>query len=205
MLISTDKYLTSVDFRKGVSMTASGETKILHTKERIRNSLIQMLGNVTIEKITIKELCMTAGINRTTFYKYYGSQYDVLNEIASIYISKTTALVMENLAENRKIADDLVNALQFIKDNADFFILFLGKDNLNPISDISSLLPDFNKFVLASMRNSSITEYEKKYLSSFVLHGSVKMISDWISDGCSLSCQKMCSLILNASGRVIGI
>lgn len=86
MLISTDKYLTSVDFRKGVSMTASGETKILHTKERIRNSLIQMLGNITIEKITIKELCMTAGINRTTFYKYYGSQYDVLNEIASIYI-----------------------------------------------------------------------------------------------------------------------
>ncbi|SFQ25413.1 DNA-binding transcriptional regulator, AcrR family [Butyrivibrio proteoclasticus] len=186
-------------------MTASGETKILHTKERIRNSLIQMLGNITIEKITIKELCMTAGINRTTFYKYYGSQYDVLNEIASIYISKTTALLMENLAEDRKIADDLVNALQFIKDNANFFILFLGKDNLNPISDISSLLPDFNKFVLASMRNSSITEYEKKYLSSFVLHGSVKMISDWISDGCSLSCQKMCSLILNTSGRVIGI
>jgi hypothetical protein len=103
------------------------------------------------------------------------------------------------------ITEYLVNALQFIKDNADFFILFLGKDNLNPISDISSLLPDFNKFVLASMRNSSITEYEKKYLSSFVLHGSVKMISDWISDGCSLSCQKMCSLILNASGRVIGI
>ena len=96
-----------------------------------------MLGNITIEKITIKELCMTAGINRTTFYKYYGSQYDVLNEIASIYISKTTALLMENLAEDRKIADDLVNALQFIKDNADFFILFLGKDNLNPISDIS--------------------------------------------------------------------
>ena len=31
--------------------------------------------------ITIRELCERAGINRSTFYKYYGNQFDLLNEM----------------------------------------------------------------------------------------------------------------------------
>ena len=33
-----------------------------------------------ISRITISQLCGTAQINRTTFYKYYGSIYDLLAE-----------------------------------------------------------------------------------------------------------------------------
>lgn len=185
-------------------MTASGETKILHTKENVRDALIQMLVDTDIDKITIKELCRISQINRTTFYKYYGSQYDVLNEIATIYTNKTADLLMNDLNNGRKIEENLIAALHFIKDNATFINLFLNKGNTSLTSSVIITLPSFDNFVMSSM-NQKLTDNEKKHLASFVLHGSIRMIADWVKDGCTLSCEDMCKLILSASGRVLGV
>ena len=185
-------------------MTTSGETKILHTKECIRNALIQMLIHTDIDRITIKELCRISNINRTTFYKYYGSQYDVLNEIAAIYTNKTSSLLMNDLNNGRKIEENLISALEFIRDNAGFFSLFLNKGNTSLTSRIVTVLPAFDSFVVSSI-NPDLSDHEKKYLASFVLHGSIKMIADWVLDGCTLSCKSMSNLILSASGKVIGV
>ncbi|MBQ9588852.1 MAG: TetR/AcrR family transcriptional regulator [Butyrivibrio sp.] len=184
-------------------MTASGETKILHTKENVRNALIQMLISTDIDKITIKELCRISQINRTTFYKYYGSQYDVLNEIATIYTNKTADLLLNDLNSGRKIEDNLIAALQFIKENAAFFNLFLNNSNTSLTSSIITTLPSFDSFIMSSM-NQKLSDNEKKYLAAFVLYGSIKIIADWVLDGCALSCKSIGSLILTASGKVIG-
>ena len=50
-------------------------------KTLLKDALIQLLQEKPIGKITIFELCGRAQINRTTFYKYYGSQYDLLDDI----------------------------------------------------------------------------------------------------------------------------
>ena len=55
--------------------------RIRLSKTMLKNALIELLKTKNIEKITIYELCSTAQINRTTFYKYYGSQYDLLADI----------------------------------------------------------------------------------------------------------------------------
>lgn len=40
-----------------------------------------------LEKISIRELCQTAGYNRTTFYVYYDDIYDLLDKaIESIFL-----------------------------------------------------------------------------------------------------------------------
>ena len=58
------------------------------TKALLKNALIHILQKKPIEKITIYELCDQAQINRTTFYKYYGSQYDLLNDIENDLFSE---------------------------------------------------------------------------------------------------------------------
>lgn len=60
--------------------------RIALTKERIHGALTLLLKNQDIRKISIRELCDIAGINRTTFYNHYGSQYDVLAEIRDWYL-----------------------------------------------------------------------------------------------------------------------
>lgn len=51
------------------------------TKRLLKESLIKLLKEKDIQKISITELCNEAGINRTTFYSHYSSQYDVLKDM----------------------------------------------------------------------------------------------------------------------------
>ena len=69
--------------------------KIQITKRCIREALFECLREKDINKITISSLCEKADINRSTFYKYYGSQYDVIKEMEQEVIK----LINEQLSD----------------------------------------------------------------------------------------------------------
>ena len=49
--------------------------------ELLKQALIELLQKKDMDRISIKELCETAGINRSTFYTYYDTQHELLEEI----------------------------------------------------------------------------------------------------------------------------
>ena len=49
----------------------SRERIINQTKQLLKASLMELLADKPLAKITVKELCEKADINRTTYYKYY--------------------------------------------------------------------------------------------------------------------------------------
>lgn len=51
------------------------------TKRMLKDSLLELLEHQDIQKISIRALCELADINRSTFYKYYASQYDLLKDM----------------------------------------------------------------------------------------------------------------------------
>ena len=55
--------------------------RIRITKQLLQQSLLQLLQIKLIDKISVTEICAHTQINRSTIYKHYGSQYDVLDEI----------------------------------------------------------------------------------------------------------------------------
>ena len=55
--------------------------KIQMTKRCIREALFECLKEKTSIRSPLSSLCEKADINRSTFYKYYGSQYDVIKEM----------------------------------------------------------------------------------------------------------------------------
>ena len=67
--------------------------RIMLTKRLIHTAFLHLLRNKSIREISIRELCNEAGINRTTFYNHYGSQYDVFTEIADRYLEDISAVI----------------------------------------------------------------------------------------------------------------
>ena len=51
------------------------------TREILKQSLIELMKNKPIHDISIKKICETADINRSTFYHHYDSQFDLFNDI----------------------------------------------------------------------------------------------------------------------------
>ena len=51
------------------------------TKKMISDTFVELLEKKPFDKITIKDIVETCGINRNTFYYYYSDIYDLLEEI----------------------------------------------------------------------------------------------------------------------------
>ena len=93
--------------------------KIQMTKRCIREALFECLKEKDINKITISSLCEKADINRSTFYKYYGSQYDVIKEMEQEVIQ----LINKQLNDQPK-ETSFIQLLQFLKSNKEMMLAY---------------------------------------------------------------------------------
>ena len=57
------------------------DKRVERTRSTIRRTLLSLMGERPVERITTTELCREAHINRNTFYAHYGSPEDVLREV----------------------------------------------------------------------------------------------------------------------------
>lgn len=61
--------------------TAAEDLRVQKTLDIIRGTFDEMLCEMDYRKITVKELCERARINRKTFYRYYETMDDLLAEV----------------------------------------------------------------------------------------------------------------------------
>lgn len=90
------------------------------TKKIIKDTFIEMLEKKNIQKIYVRELCETADINRSTFYKYYESQYDLLAEMQNDLL-----IQIEEKCKNTDNIKGLNNILHYLNNNKKCIRLFL--------------------------------------------------------------------------------
>ncbi|WNS46077.1 TetR/AcrR family transcriptional regulator [Paenibacillus sp. MMS20-IR301] len=186
-----------------MSGKSKSNQRVMLTKRLIGEALLQMLKTHQMNKISIRELCQVAGINRTTFYNHYGSQHDVLNEIAETYIQSTSFTVINDLAAGKNIDECLTGILQYMKDNLEFSKLVLDLEHYDLISHITSSLPQFDHMVMKHLPGNLDLE-EKKAIASYVQYGTVRLLREWILSDCLKSPEEEAKLILMIAGRTIG-
>lgn len=61
------------------------DLRVIKTLKQIDRALLETLEEMPFQKITVEQLCVTAMINRSTFYKYYKSKYDLMEQ----YLQRT--------------------------------------------------------------------------------------------------------------------
>ena len=72
------------------------DRRVRYTKMVIRESFIALLKEKPIAKITVKEICTGADINRATFYAHYADPYALLHEIEESLIHDVQQYLTEN-------------------------------------------------------------------------------------------------------------
>lgn len=66
------------------------DPRTLQTKALIRKTLLELLQKAPFSKLTVKELCARAGINRGTFYLHYRDLLAVVEELVELVITENT-------------------------------------------------------------------------------------------------------------------
>ena len=111
------------------------DLRIEKTEKGIRNAFIELRSRKPLEKITIKELCEHAYINKSTFYSHYKDIYDLSERMEEEVVSSITnsishpEYIMENPAEfTRELF------LAYLSQNSLITILFSGSQR-NHLAD----------------------------------------------------------------------
>ena len=177
--------------------------RVERTKKRVHEALLELLRKGDINRISIRELCSLAEINRTTFYNHYGSQYDVLNEMAEEYIRNTSLDVMNEIASGRNIAEALKEALKYMQDHLSFAQILLDAGHYDLMGYLLKYMPRFDEMVMRNLP-AGIEEDEKRAIAVFTEYGAVRLLKEWIMEGCLKSPQEEAELILRIAGREIG-
>jgi hypothetical protein len=108
------------------------------------------------------------------------------------------------MSNGKSISECLTQVLQYIKDNLAFAKLVLEQDNYDLLTPITISIPPFDGMVMEHLPQDLDLE-DKKAIASFVQHGTVRLIKEWIFSDCLKSPEEEAKLILYIVGRTIGM
>ena len=150
--------------------------RIRLSKAMLKNALMRLLKEKPIEKISIYELCAAAQINRTTFYKYYGSQYELLADTESDYFRKLEEVLSENVTDSR---DSLCRVLEALLADEEAFLQLAGSLPDRDFSDKLFNLPAIRmQFDMAIP--DTFSDREREHLRVFFYQGGYALIREWL-------------------------
>ena len=175
--------------------------RIRLTKTLLKNSLIQLMHTKPIHKITIKELCENAGINRSTFYLYYMDQFALLKEIEDELLLNAMEH-LKNINSDSNSLHYLHELLHYMQANSDiFYTLLCQHENISFQT----------AFIDISIRNLELNLHlkgeEKKsdYIYRYVTMGCLSLIVKWFESGFDMSIDELASIIFCLSDNAVSI
>ena len=172
------------------------ESKYFNTAVKMDEALITLLEKKDFEYITIKEICDSAGVNRSTFYLHYENTYDLLKETTGYIIEKllsyysveksSISLRYENCEQGELIfvtAEYLTPYLTFIKENQRIFkvaIKHFTSMNMNEV-----YVRMFEHIFNPVLARFLVPERDRTYVIKFYLTGVFAVIMEWLERDCS--------------------
>ena len=78
--------------------------RIILTKRLLKEAFLEMFKTTPIDKIHIRTLCDNAGINRSTFYKYYKKIMDNAKKSSGVVIANNAEIIADALKTEKETA-----------------------------------------------------------------------------------------------------
>lgn len=153
------------------------DQRTMLTKRMLKDSLIGMLKKESIYQISIRELCEKAGINRSTFYKYYTSQFDLLREMEGDMLERVQEMLIEE--EPNKL-ESIRSVCRYLEDNIELSRLLINNNTDSQFPERLFHMP----YVLAELNKTLKARYGVEnlaYASCFLTYGCYHLVRSWIN------------------------
>jgi AcrR family transcriptional regulator len=157
------------------------DARVRYTRMVIKNSFIQMLQKQPVNKITVKDVCELAEINRATFYKHYMDCFDLLKKIEDEMIAELQRFIQES--QHKNSTDMFKKIFNKIKEDSDLYIIIASEngDTTFPNQILNLCYKQMN----ASFESlfPDITKTKQEWLYFFSASGCSGILNHWINTG----------------------
>ena len=159
---------------------ANIDTRVRYTKTVLKEALLGILKTKPIARVTIKELCEAAGLNRGTFYLHYYEPNDVLKEIEEDFIREKMSFMDHYLKDDNPA--QLASLFEAIISNREISMILFGHNGS----------PQFTERIKELVREGILREWQEEFpgysrsdlefVYEFVFPGAMNLILKWLSD-----------------------
>lgn len=172
----------------------STDKRVTYTKMFLRESLLSLLENKPLSRITVKEICEDADINRSTYYSYYKDPRDQFNELEQNLFDELT-LYIESAADSlhkpvRSLTDQshyqiLRRILHYMEDNKKIFRILINRSESYYLQ--RDILRFFDREVFTEVRIELDLDIEKQLQYVYASAGSLGLIGHWLMKDSNLT------------------
>lgn len=158
-------------------MTNKEDLRIIRTRKLLSNTLLDMMEEESIEKISVIDLCNRAMVNRATFYAHFEDKYHLL----AFALEELKDELYEKFTKETKLTTPIETISSLMMMAIEFFfdkhnhIANIIRNNRNGkvVSTIQDSIAHSIKYQLSKYKDTYEIKLPLQVLSSFVAGGMV--------------------------------
>ncbi len=164
------------------------DVRVIKTKQKLKEALIELLSIKEIENLTISEVCLLANVNRNTFYSHYTDVYSLYSDVKKSYLEHFVNEIEAMKADGENAQHLITYFLESVQEKGEFFA-FLYKDYCG-LEFISSIIEVCLGEQIKSMKvDSSLISDEDFY--NYMIGGAVNLVVKWLNRSAEVGAKEM--------------
>ena len=157
------------------------DARVRYTKMVIVQSFTKIIREKPLNKITVKEICDMAEINRATFYKYYLDVYDLLDKIEEQFLEELRKILSSRKNETAKDVLTLI-MVSFKAEQEKYEAIFSANGDASFPQKVIEMCYDMDRTVM-QIENKSLSKTQNEWLFRFIAQGCNGILNQWIAGG----------------------
>ncbi|KAF1295195.1 hypothetical protein BAU15_05445 [Enterococcus sp. JM4C] len=157
--------------------------RIKMTKLLLTESFLQLLEQKPLSRVTVKEICAHADLNRSTYYRYFSNPYDQMEKLEKEIIEEMLSWIDAESGERKLYYDAeglyslIKQILDYIDSKKDMFLILLSNNrDLSLQKDILTVLAE--KLLTKEVKDSADNHLLQKFV--FTSTGCFGLIYYWL-------------------------
>ena len=178
------------------------DLRVRYTQKVIQEAFWKLLKEKPLAKITVKEVCDLAEINRGTFYKHYMDCYDLMDKLQEEAIRQ----MEQRLAaiESTGIRSVLISLVQMLQNDSGLFrVLHTQGQSDAFMHRIVGCCYRYMETHISSIPGMSQNDRFKAMNYSFLVGGCTSVIEYWIHTGMQESPEAVAEQVLRLSNAFL--
>lgn len=174
------------------------DRRIKYTKMVLKECLVKLLLEKPISRITIKEICSEADINRATYYSHYTDQFDQLKQIELEFISDINSFLDGFSADKEESYVLLMTEkiFAYLKTNGELCRALLGKNgDMDFQTNIMKIVA--KRVIDEWQKNKGLKQSISEYTYIFIISGCMGIIKKWLFEDIERTPLEMAKLVIS--------
>lgn len=157
------------------------DARVRYTRRVIRETFVELLREMPLNKVTVKEICRRGDLNRATFYRHYADPYDLMEKIEKGLLEELEEYVEQSVADGfQKTMEGMLR--QVVKNGGMYRVIVSGNGDPRFSQRLSELCWRRLSGQLAA-RFPGLSAARRRWLYEFLAQGCSGILQSWMAGG----------------------